>query len=808
MKSLTRYATFLLLLGSAVAHAACVPAPLGETEIYLRGSMNNWGVVEGSALKYQCDAYYVNVKALGRHDFKIADDKYSPSSTIGAPHGASTSVPVNGARYAAGIGSDPGSVSNLHANFTGAHTVRLAFDKAMRPYLSIGPKTFVDASIKPITDPVVLSLAFDSRDPTAKSPFGAAPAGTEMSFNLSALPGVSNATLVVELRSMEGNQENLHYKPVARIPMRKSADGKRERWSATHTFPAIGIYGYYFETVVGGKTYIYQNNDDVVYWTREAGSNGVGVATAMPAKPASIRRFRQTIHRADFKVPAWASDAVYYYIFPERFRNGDPRNDPRPETDSYQGHAAEFHKNWLERPFRPGSGDGSDDSPNNDFFGGDLKGIIDKLDYIAGLGVNTIYMTPIFTASSNHKYDTADYRNIDPRFGTNADFERLAKEAKRRGMRVIVDASFNHSGSDSIYFDRFGRYAGQGAFDGGKIRPGSPYASWYSFDSSKTRPEEQYKGWVGVMDLPELNKMSPDFRRFAFGAPDSVTHLWLKRGASGWRMDVAPWVPDDFWREWRSAVKAYDPQALTIAETWFDASKYFLGDSFDSTMNYILRNAILDYAAGGDARVIYRNVELMREAYPPQAFHALMNLLSTHDQPRSLHHLGYQSPSQGPDALALAKRRLRLALFFQMTFPGAPSVYYGDEVGVDGGEDPYNRATYPWPDLGGKPDEALLAEYKALIRLRHDTPVLRHGRLSAPLLVDEHVIALVRQDGAQWALTLTNNQDAPRTVQIALPAAMHKLRLKDARTGQDIAIDGGKLTVTVPALSGRALLSH
>ena len=389
---------------------------------------------------------------------------------------------------------------------------------------------------------------------------------------------------------------------------------------------------------------------------------------------------------------------------------------------------------------------------------------------ISAMGANTIYMTPVFRAASNHKYDTADYRNIDPAFGSNADFERLTSEAARRGMRVIPDTSLNHTGSDSIYFDRFGNHQSKGAFAGGRIRGDSPYADWYSFDAKQTEPDRQYKGWVGVTDLPELNKASPEFRRFAYGADDSVMKLWLDRGAAGWRMDVAPWVPDDFWREWRRAIKRHKPDALTIAETWFDASKYFLGDTFDSTMNYIFRNTVLDYANGGKASTLYPNIELMREAYPPQAFYALMNLLSSHDQARALHRFGYLDETTDAAMVTRAKQRLRLAVLFQMVFPGAPTVYYGDEVGVTGGDDPYNRATYPWADLGGQPDTALLADFKRLIKLRRDHAVLRRGSLDAPLLLDDHLIVLLRQHEGRWAITATNNAEQALAATVTVPA--------------------------------------
>jgi len=269
---------------------------------------------------------------------------------------------------------------------------------------------------------------------------------------------------------------------------------------------------------------------------------------------------------------------------------------------------------------------------------------------------------------------------------------------------------------------------------------------------------------------------------------------------------VAPWVPDDFWREWRQAVKGHKPDALTIAETWFDASKHLLGDSFDSTMNYIFRNTVLDYAAGGAADKLYANLELLREAYPPQSLFALMNLLSTHDQARALHHLGYLDDG---DAAKLkdAKQRLRLALLFQMSYPGAPTIYYGDEVGVAGGDDPFNRAPYPWADEGGQPDEALLAEFKRLVQLRQQHPVLRHGSLSAPLHLDAHSIVLLRQDGEDWALTATNNAASTRTLTLKLPTQLRDKRLRDALNGETLQVSArGELQLEMPALFGRVLV--
>jgi len=779
---------------AGVVHAGservCEPSPLGDTTLYLRGTMNNWAAQDDSAFQYSCDAYYLNVKLDAAHDFKVGDAAWRDASTIGKS--------ANGALEA-------GAKGNLRLTFAGEQTLKLAFESG-KPRLTLGPKTFVDPNARTVTDPVALSLQFDSRALAHKKPFGAVVAGTAIDFSVSALPGVSKITLVVEKRRLEGNQEVLEYPELGRMPLMKSASSPREIWSSSYVFDSVSVYGYWFEVEVGSATYVLQNNRDPVYWTREKGSGGVGAVDFKPAASRSIRRFRQTVFDAAFKVPDWAPDVVYYYIFPERFRNGNPANDPKPGAAKYHDHTVELHRNWNDKPWVPGTGDGSDAHFNNDFFGGDLEGIIQKLDYIQELGANTLYMTPIFKAASNHKYDTADYKMVDPGFGTNADFTRLTAEAAKRGIRVLPDTSLNHTGNDSVYFNRFGNHGRAGAFQGGKINPQSPYADWYTLDASQSDPAKQYKGWVDVADLPELNKASRGWRDFAYGANDSVMKTWLDRGAAGWRMDVAPWVPDDFWREWRSAIKTHRPDALTVAETWFDASKYLLGDMFDSTMNYIFRNAVLDYAAGGKARSMYPNIELMREAYPPQAFYALMNLLSSHDQARALHQFGWHANTTDAGTIAQARQRLKLAVLFQMTFPGAPTVYYGDEVAVTGGDDPYNRATYPWADQGGKPDADMLATFKQLIALRKQHAVLRRGTLDAPLHVDDHSIVLLRQLGSSVAITATNNALTAQTVTVQLPPGVHVDRFTDALGGPSVDVARGKVTLTLPALFGAVLL--
>ncbi|MBV6412738.1 MAG: Amylopullulanase [Xanthomonadales bacterium] len=788
----------------ASAATDCAAPPLGETTLYLRSTLNAWVAADEYALQFRCDGYYVNVDAHGTHEFKLADAGWNPATTFGAVAGSDGWLKT-GVNFRPARGSDAGGTGNLRFAFAGEHTVRLAMVDGA-PQLTVGPKSFDDPRAPPVTDPIALGLRYDSRSPAHKTPFGAVVPGMPVEFALLAPAGVESATLVIERQGLEGNQEVLEYREPLRIPMQRAPVGGGERWQAHHAFDAVGVHGYWFEVVVGGVRYVYQNNQDPVFWTHERGSGGVGSVDLLPEDGSRIRRYRQSVYHPDFKVPDYASDLILYYIFPDRFRNGDPTNDPRPGQRKFHDGTVELHANWNEKPFLDGSGDGSDEHRANDFFGGDLAGIIEKLPYIRDLGANAIYLTPVFAAASNHKYDTANYLEIDPGFGSKADFRKLAGQAAIDDIRLIVDTSLNHTGIDSVYFDLYAQHPGVGALEQGRPQPDSPWLSWYLLN--RDNAAQPWRGWAGSRDLPELDKSSAGFIHFAYATPHSLMQHWLDQGAAGWRMGAVPWVPDTFWREWRYSLKSHRHDALTIAEIRFDASRYLLGDMFDSTMNYIFRNTVLEYAAGGDARRLYPNIELMREHYPPPAFGALMNLLSTHDQARSLHVLGDRGPGTAPAAIAQAKRRLLLAVFWQMTFPGMPAIYYGDEVGVTGGDDPWNRATYPWADRGGKPDLALLAQFQRLTALRHAHAVLRRGSLEAPLYLDEHVIVWLRRLGDEVALVAVNNAGVVRSVDLVLPADLAGRAFADALGDSEAKFVDGRLRLQLPALDGRVLLAH
>ena len=624
----------------------CTAPPLGDERLYLRGTMSGWSAAEDYAMTWDCNAYVVTTELQGTQEFKIADANWAPGSTFAAPRGPEAERGVI-AR------ADAGGTDNIRLRFDRWSTLRLRLD-GDQPALVL---TRVAPQVAPLSDPRAGALRHDSRLARHRSPFGAVPDGTEVEFAVDGPSAVDSAALVIEHRRLEGNQEVLAYELADRIPLVRGADG---RWSARRTFDAPGTYGYWFEVEIGGQRFAYQNNSAPIYWTRERGANGEGVAADLPEDPGAIRRFRLTVHARDFTVPAWAQQAVWYYVFPERFRNGDPSNDPRPGPGTFQDQSVESHAGWTERPFRPGSGDGSDALGGNDVFGGDLAGIIEKLDHLADLGTNALYMTPIFTAASNHKYDTADYRNVDPAFGTNTDFERLTREAALRGIRVVVDASFNHTGRDSLYFDRFAKHPGVGALEGGEVRTDSPFADWYHLDPNPADPDDRYRGWTGVRDLPELNE---------------------------------------------------------------------------------------------------------------------------------------------------ARRRYLLAVLMQVAWPGAPTVFYGDEVGVTGGEDPDNRRTFPWADEGGEPDLQLYADVRRLLRLRGRHPVLSLGDLGAPLHADRNVVVASRSLDGVTALVAVNNSEMARTVDVALPPELRGREYVNALTGDRLSA-GPTARFDLPPLFGAVLISE
>ncbi len=604
------------------------------------------------------------------------------------------------------------------------------------------------------------SLYYNSRDIQSKSPYGAVVQGENVTLNFRARKNdLIKARAILTRQEMVGNSTMEKYTKYKTLEMKKTeGTNGLDIWTVQFSIKEIGVYGYHFELYKNEEdAIVYADNDTQVKvpWVNIKGTGGFGKVT--PLKKFKLP-YTLTVYTNDYHQPQWSENMIIYYIFPERFKNGNRKNDPSPGNTLFYGKkAVEKHTPWSDPlPWVPGKSDNceTDDKEYcNDFYGGDLDGVIQKLDYIASLGVNVIYLNPIFFAPSNHKYDTADYKRIDPMFGDLDVFKKLIAEAKKRGIHIILDASLNHSGSDSVYMDRYGKYPGIGAFENETIRTDSPYYDWYEFNPKATTADQMYNQWANPT-LANL-KESESYKDFAYRNKDSISQYWLGLGAGGWRMDVTPWVSDQFWKEWRASIKKNYPDIMTFSEVWFDASKYLVGDMFDTTMNYIFRQAVLDFARGGNAIKSMDALEMIRENYPKPAFDRAMNLLSSHDLPRVLWEVGYKS--YGQDAYGEFRKRMLLAVAFQFCYPGAPTIYYGDEIGLTGGHDPFNRGPYPWKEDGGDyGDETLLQDFKKLSSLRTSEDTLKKGSLE-PLYTDKNVIIIRRNWNDQEVILLFNN---------------------------------------------------
>ncbi len=471
-----------------------------------------------------------------------------------------------------------------------------------------------------------------------------------------------------------------------------------------------------------------------------------------------------TVYDRNFKTPDWLDGGIMYQIFPDRFCcSGEPKENIPSDRFCCD--------DWYCQPAYLQNGEAR--RLGNDYYGGDLKGIEQKLDYLQELGVTCLYFNPIFEAHSNHRYNTADYLKIDPHLGTEKDLISLIRAAKKRGISIILDGVFSHTGDDSRYFNKENRYSDLGAYQS----PDSPYAGWFKFHSF---PDE-YTCWWGVPSLPETEECDLSFSNFIAGE-NGVIRYWLKKGIRGWRLDVADELPDCFLDQIRLAVKAEGEDKFLLGEVWEDATnkisygarrRFLRGKQLDSVMNYPLAEAIIAYVTGGNARDLMDTVLDLLENYPPQTLRLLMNHIGTHDTPRILTRLGSRSPAPGNRAeqavthlsdeeYAQGVRRLKLAAVLQYTLPGVPSLYYGDEAGLTGYGDPFCRAGYPW----GKEDQSLLAFYRALGKMRRNNPVFASGEF-VPVCAQFGEIAYMRKKGNCLLLVAVNRWHEP--VRVELP---------------------------------------
>lgn len=641
-----------------------------------------------------------------------------------------------------------------------------------------------------------MKVYHNSQDPAYRSPKGAVAAGTRVALSLTA----EGACPILSCR-LHLFPDGADTDPVLMNGVRRS--GLSQLFSietAASASPALCWY-YFSVTDESGQTWYYGNN------SQRLGGEGALYDHVPPP-------FQITVYTPS-PVPDWYTQSIIYQIFPDRFaRDGNwlARQAAAGAEPTTEGAAFRLiQQDWHDQPFycRNRSGEVT----RWPFFGGSLEGIRSRLFYLKSLGVGAIYLNPIFSARSNHKYDTADYLRIDPAFGCWEDFSRLSRDSERLGIRLILDGVFNHTGSDSRYFNRFGHYRQPGACQG----PESVYYNWYCF----TRFPDEYACWWGVADLPAVNKDDVSYQEFIFGGRDSVIRRWLAAGASGWRLDVADELPDAFISGIKKAMREADPQSVLIGEVWEDASnkvsygqrrRYLLGEELDSAMNYPLRGLLLDYICGRcSAESAVRQLFCLAENYPPENFRAAFNLIGSHDQPRILTLLG-DAPQKLPDMekeqyrlpedkYALAKQRLKLMSLLQFILPGVPAIYYGDEAGCQGYEDPYNRGTYPW----GREDRKLLAHYRMLAALRKQYPFLADGDYHFSW-EGEHVFICARYEhGTSRRLLLLVNRHIFGDVSFRLPLPKDTGYVLELLNSHAFDPKEGALSVHLPPLSAMLL---
>ena len=568
---------------------------------------------------------------------------------------------------------------------------------------------------------------FHSRNPIYRNPTGAVQAHTNIHFKLL----VPREFRCSAARLMVGEEFTKQVKTLGLFWCGMNGED-HEWWECDFTPEQSGLYFYRFEIDTWRGT--------LGITSRFGGESGIDEFGAPEGECWQL-----TVFESQYQIPDWLSGGIMYQIFPDRFyRSGTTKyNVPQ---DRY------LHQRWGSQPeWRPNH---QGEITNSDYFGGDLEGIIQKLDYLQSLGITCIYLNPIFEAHSNHRYDTADYTKVDPLLGSKEDFKRLCKEANKRGIHIMLDGVFNHTGSDSIYFNRKGRYQTLGAYQSQE----SPYYDWYQF----YQWPEQYACWWNFETLPNVNETNETYNAYINGT-DGVIQTWLKAGADGWRLDVADELPDLFLDDITKAAKQVKPTSMILGEVWEDASnkmaygqrrRYLLGKQLDSVMNYPFREAIIGFLTGKNPAEMMELIMTVLEHYPPSAIHLLMNHIGTHDTERILTVLGGE-PLNGRDREWQSKTKLsqeqrskglallKLASLMQYTLPGIPCVYYGDEAGMEGYRDPFNRVCFPW----GHEDAELVNWYRSLGKIRHSCEVLKQGTLE-PYYADDDCFVYVRSDEA------------------------------------------------------------
>ena len=673
-------------------------------------------------------------------------------------------------------------------------------------------------------------LLHQSRSDAYRTPFGAVPFDTNVTLRLRTFADDAERVDLLLSAVSSGAKRSL---PLRRV----ASDEAAAPWG----------YDYWEVTLNSGAdpeihSYLFQisDGDAVVYYADESRRDG-GSGRAFSAQPTSEQGWDIYTYDPAFATPDWAKNAVIYQIFPDRFRNGDPANDPTADDWFYEnerGHA--FPVTPWNRPVP--DPEPNDPTANPDwymtysstFYGGDLQGVAEKLDYLQELGVTTIYFNPIFDSPSNHRYDGRDYRQIAENLAvrgdaeaSNALFAAFAAQVESRGMNLILDGVPNHVSSDAPIFDRFQRHPEVGACESAD----SPWRDYFFFRAARPAGsgpcdgDTAYNAWAGFDTLPQLDTSRPEVIDNWLNPETGIATGYLQMpGIDGWRVDVVPdvvGINPDFFSLWQQATRAANPDAISYSETWKenDARERLLGDEFDSTMNYRFRQAVLGFLRDTDfqdndgtipaltATAFEDALRAIQEDYPYPAWATAMNLIGSHDVNRAvnvLDHAGIDRAGDGPlDDFADARARLRLAAALQMTLPGAPTIYYGDETGIAGygsdaqRDDPYNRQPYPWPDAAGYDDlpawarqqESLLETYRFLGQLRGAHSFLRTGAWETFITDDAGLYVFGRKDSSGAALVAINRSPISQTVSLELGGYLPiSAELIDAATGQTATV--------------------
>lgn len=541
-------------------------------------------------------------------------------------------------------------------------------------------------------------------------------------------------------------------------------DGGNDIYGCTIDMSKIGVGLYYYKY-------------EIISFNSVFFGDGEKIGELAQMKNGTDGMIQLLIYQESSSSAKWMHGGIMYHIFVDRFNKSGkckPKKNAVMNDDWYGGvpQYASVPGGYVE---------------NNMFFGGDLYGIIDKLDYIKELGVTCLYLSPIFDAYSNHKYDTGDYMTVDSMFGSEKALEKLIKEAKKREIHIIFDGVFNHTGADSIYFNKFNNYNSVGAYQSKE----SPYYEWYNF---RNYPDD-YECWWDVKILPRVNSDCKSYQNYILG-DGGVIEKWMKKGIDGFRLDVADELSDGFLKTLNKKLKSINPDGIVYGEVWEDASnkiaydrrkKYFLGNELDSVMNYPLREAIISYIKYGDSSLFYNTCKMLYSHYPKHNADLLMNLLGTHDTERILTVLGGES-SEGYTNAELSTKKmtrqerkyaislLKLAYTIVATVPGVPCIYYGDEAGMEGYRDPFNRLPFPW----GKENTDLLDYYKKIGKIRKGEPVFKDGYFKI-VECNEDLLSFARYNKSEYVITVVNRSDEKYRLDSVID-------LKNCETGRGIKV--------------------